>query len=125
MSKIYSQSKIKFPRDTERGIREITIKNCQNTQIVQILREKCDEDFIFKVNFLSRLPKLVELKHNWIKKNFNYQEPEFYSRFFDESENGLFEFTPALIKTYDKNKSVPDAPKLYILQGNKNSCVFY
>ena len=55
--------KIKSPYDTKGRIWKISINNGWNTQIVQILRGKCDGDFIFKVNFLSRLPKSVELSH--------------------------------------------------------------
>ena len=70
----------------------------------------------FKVNVLSRLPKPVELSHNCIKKIFKYQGPEFYSILFYESENTPFEVPPGLTKTCDKNKSIHDAPKLYVLQ---------
>ena len=42
---------------------------------------------------------------------------------FDESENIPFEVPTGRINAYDK-KSVPDAPKLYILQENKSTCVF-
>ena len=41
-------------------MQEILIKNGWKTQIVQILRDKCDGKFIFKGNFLSRLPNTVE-----------------------------------------------------------------
>ena len=64
------------------------------------------------------------MSHEWIKKNFKYQETEFHSRFFDESENGLFEVPPRYTNTYDKNISLPDAPKWYVLQENKSDCVF-
>ena len=57
---IFNQ-KINFPRDTKQHIREIVINNGWNTQIVQILCEKRDGHFLFKVNLLSRLPKPVEL----------------------------------------------------------------
>ena len=67
-----------------RHIREIAINNGWNTQIVQILHEKLDGKFLFNINFLSRLPKPVGLSHEWIKTYFKYQEPEFYSRLFDE-----------------------------------------
>ena len=93
-----------------------------NTQIFKILREIHDETFLFKVNFLTKLSKPVELTPKWIKTDFKYQDPYFYYRLFDESENGPFEFPPVHIKTYDKN-SVPDPPKLYVLQENKGACV--
>ena len=41
---------------------------------------------------------------------------------FDESENAPFEVSPGRTKIYDK-KSLPDAPRLYILQENKSACV--
>ena len=107
--------KNKFPHDTKRRIWEITISNRCNTQIVQILYEKHVEIFIFKRKFLSRLPKPVEPPHEWIKKIFKYQEPEFYSRLFDDPENGPFEATPGHTKTHDKN-ALLDAPKLYVLR---------
>ena len=50
----------------------------------QILREKCDGNFIFKENLLIILPNPVELSHEWVKTNFKYQEPEFYYVYFDE-----------------------------------------
>ena len=36
---------------------------------------------------------------------FKYQEPDFYYRLFDESENGPFEAPPGRTKTYDKEIS--------------------
>ena len=59
--------------------------------IVQILREKSDGRFLFKGKFLIRPTNTVVLSHEWIKTNFKYQEPEFYSRLFDESGNGPFD----------------------------------
>ena len=53
--------KINFTRDTKRRIQEITINNGWNTQIVQILRDIRDGNFLFKGPFLSRLTKPVEL----------------------------------------------------------------
>ena len=76
-------------------------KNGCNTQIFQILCEIHDVNFIFKGNILSRLPKPIELTHKWIKINFKYQEPEFYFRLFDESDNGPFEVPSGHIKTDD------------------------
>ena len=55
--------RIIFPRDTRRRIRDIAINNGRNTQIVQILYEIHDRNFLFKGNFLSRLPTPVELTH--------------------------------------------------------------
>ena len=36
------------------------------------------------------------------QEKFRYQDPEFCSRFFDESENRPFEVPPELTKTHDK-----------------------
>ena len=80
--------------------------------------------FLFKVKFISRLLKPVELTHKWIKTNFNYQEPDFYSRLFDKSVNWTFEVPPGCIKTCDLKKSVPDDSTLCVLQENKSFYVF-
>ena len=45
--------------------------------------------------------------------NFKYQEPEFYSRLFDEAEKGTFE-VPSEHANKNEN-SVPDPPMLYVL----------
>ena len=63
----------------------ISINNGWNTQIVQILGDKSGGNFLLKGILLSILPKSVELSNEWIKTNFKYQEPEFYSRLFDGS----------------------------------------
>ena len=60
-AKTISNHKINFQHDTKLRIWGISINNGWNKQIVQILREKRDGNFLFKVNFLSRLPKPVEL----------------------------------------------------------------
>ena len=54
-------------------------------------------NILLKEKILSRLPITVELTHKWIKKQFNYQDPDFYSQLFDESENGPFEVPPGHI----------------------------
>ena len=72
------------PRDTKWHIWEIIINSVWNTQISQILREKQYGKFLFRVNFLRILINPVELSHEWDLMNFKYQEPEFYSRSFDE-----------------------------------------
>ena len=92
--KYRSNQKINLPLDTKRRIRKIVINNFWNTQIVHILHKKRDGIFIFKGNMLSRLTKPVELSHDWVLTNLKYQEPEFYSRFFEESEQGCFEVPP-------------------------------
>ena len=58
-------------------------------------------EIFFSKKILSKLPKPVGLSHEWININFKYQEPYFYSRLFDESENGPFEVPTGLTKTYD------------------------
>ena len=50
-------------------------KSGLNTNIAQIFCEKCDGKFLFNENLLIRLPTTVELSHEWIKTNFNYQKP--------------------------------------------------
>ena len=94
--------KINLPCDAKRRIQEIAINNSWNTQIVQILGEIRDGHSLFKEKFLNRLPKPVELTYEWIKKIFKDKEPEFYSRLFDESENGPFGFPLGFINTRDK-----------------------
>ena len=42
--------KIKFPCDTKRRTRKITINNGWLKQVIQILREERDGEFIFKGN---------------------------------------------------------------------------
>ena len=79
-------------------------------------------NFFPKGNIISILPKSVELSHGWFKMNLKYQEPYFKSRLFDESENGPSEAPPGRTNIF--KKSVPDAPKLYVLQENKSDSVF-
>ena len=73
-----------------------------------------------KLNFyrimLSILTNTVELSHEWILINFKYQEPEFYARIFDESEDGYFEVPPGCIKVGIIRKLLPNDPKLYIFR---------
>ena len=47
--------------------------------------------------------------------NFKYQDPKFYSILFDESEKVPFEVPPGCTKK-DGNRSITNAPKLYVLQ---------
>ena len=63
------------------------------------MREKRHGKFIFKGNIPSRLPKPIEISHEWFLKIFKYQEPEFYSRLFDESEKVPFEVSPGFTQT--------------------------
>ena len=53
--------------------------------------------------------------HEWFKTNSKYQEPEFYSGLFDETENGPFEVPLGSIKIYDLKND-------YLML---QSCVFY
>ena len=62
------------------------------------MREKRDDQFSFRGNILSRLPNPVELSHKYVLTNFKYEELEFYSRLFDESEKGPFELPPVFTK---------------------------
>ena len=63
------------------------------------MREEQDNTFLFKGKFISRLPKPIELSDEWVLKIFKYQEPEFYSRLFDESEKVPFEVSPGFTQT--------------------------
>ena len=71
-----------------------TWSNVQNQEI--------DGKFIFKGIILSRLPNPVELSPEWVLEIFKYQEPDFYSRFFDESEKGPFEVSAGCANKYGK-----------------------
>ena len=90
-------------------MQEIAINNGWNTQIVKILHEIRDGNFLFKGTLFGRLTKFFELSHEWINTNFKYQEPEFYSRCYGETVNGLFNVSTGLQKYIIK--SLPDAPK--------------
>ena len=93
---------------------EIAINNGWNKHIFQILFETRDGEFLFIGKFPSREPKPFGLSNECIRNNFKYQETEFYSRLFDESEHGPFEVPPRRKKKYDKNEY------LILL-----SCMFY
>ena len=92
---------INFLPDKKRRIRLIVINYGWNTHIVHILREGHDGIFLLKGNFFSKLPKPVGISHEWIKTDFNYQEPDFYSRLFDGSKK-IFEVPPGRTKKYYK-----------------------
>ena len=47
-----------------------------------------------------------------------------YARLFYESEKGPFELPAGLTKVDKIKKSVPGAPKFYVLQESKIACVF-
>ena len=91
----------------------IAINDRWNTQFIHILREECDVMFQFKVNILSILPKTVEISHEWVLKIFKYQEPEFYARLFDESEEVPFEVPPRFMDVAVIRKPVLGATNLY------------
>ena len=78
------------------------MNNSWTTQIFQILHDKHGRKFLFKGKFLSRLPKPVELSHEWVLKIFKYHYPEFYSRLFYESEKRNFEVAPGSTKKNEK-----------------------
>ena len=73
----------KKSRDTKLYILRSAIINGWNTQVVNILWEEHDGQFIFKGNLLSRPPKSGELSHNWVLKNYKYHKPKLYARLFD------------------------------------------
>ena len=60
--------------------------NDWEAHILHIMHEKLDCMFHLKVNMISRLPKPVELSHEWVLKILKYQEPSFYARLFDDPE---------------------------------------
>ena len=64
---------------------QLTINNGCNKQVVHILREDHDGKFLLKGSLISSLPNPVELSHKWVFTNLKYQDPEFYTRLFDES----------------------------------------
>ena len=75
----------------------------------------------YQQNLLSRIPKLVELSHEWVLTNFKYQEPEFYSRLFDESEKGTFEVPTGRTNKY---KSQHLMLLICMFSRKKRACVF-
>ena len=77
--RIQIQSKIKFPCDTKQSNSKIAINNVWNKQVIHILREEHEGNFIVKVNLISRLPKSVDLSHERFLTNFKYQEPASYA----------------------------------------------
>ena len=80
--------------------------------------------FHFKLNRLCKLPKPVELSHNWILTNFKYQEPESYTRLFDYSEEGYFEVPTGFTKAVFIIKLLSCAPNLYVFQESNSVCLF-
>ena len=78
---------------------------------------------MFKENMIIRLPKPIELLHDWVLENFKYQDPCFYARLFDDSEEGPFEVPPGRKKVFVIIKPLPGDPKLYILKGIKSARV--
>ena len=70
-------------RDTRLNIPEITIINDWNIQVIHIFHEGSSGKFIFNGNILYRILQLFELSHEWILKNFKYQEISLFDRIFD------------------------------------------
>ena len=73
---------------------------------------------------LRRLPKPVKLSHERVLKMFKYQEPEFYTRLFYESEKGLFEVPTDCTNKDEIGKLVPGAPELYVFKKINSVCIF-
>ena len=65
---------------------------------------------------ISRILKPIELSHDWVLKNFKYQDPEFYNRSFDQSEEGPSEVTPGCKDVVVIRKLVPGTPKFYVFK---------
>ena len=55
--------------------------------------------------------------------SFKHQEPAFYTRLFDDPEEGPFEVPPCCTKVGVIIKPVPGDTKLYFLQEIKSVCV--
>ena len=79
--------------------------------------------FYFYGKLLSRLPN-VELSHELALKNFKPKETAFYTRLFNKSDEGPFEVPPCRTKVSVMRKSVPGAPKLYVLHDGNSTGVF-
>ena len=74
--------KIYVLHETKQRMRTIEMDNGCNKQVVQILHEEHNGKFIFKVNIIIRIPKPVELPHEWVLKKFKYQETALYAILF-------------------------------------------
>ena len=81
----------------------------------QIFYEEHDRKNHFYGNLLGRLSLPVELSHEWVLTNSKHQELSFYAILFDDSGNGPFKVPPSCKKVGIIRKSVPGAPKLYVL----------
>ena len=96
-----------------------------NLQAAQILREERDGEFIFKENMLSRVPKPVELSHEWFLNISSIRSQNVSLEYLMSKKKTLFE-VPAGHKKFDEiRKSISGAPKLYILHEIKSACVFF
>ena len=114
--KIKIKPKDNYPSDTRQHISSFEMKNIWNKQVVQILCEERDGDTSFRWNLIIRLPKPVEISYEWVLKIFNDQEPGFYARLFDESEEGPYEVPPVCTKAGERIKLLPGDPKLCVFQ---------
>ena len=77
----------------------------------------------FYINILSILPNPAELLHNWVLTSFKHQEPAFYTRLFDDPEEGPFEVPPCCTKVGVIIKPVPGSTKLHVFQNINITCV--
>ena len=110
--KKYSQSKIIFGRNKSIYAGKCNKPWLEHTNCPDIVWDMWWV-FYFQRKTPSRLTKPFELSHEWINKNFKYQEPEFYSRYFDGSVNWPFEVPPGCTKTYDKKISTWSSKVVY------------
>ena len=56
-------------------------------------------------------------------KKSKYQEPAFYARLFDRSEEGPFKVLPCRMKNCVIKKRVPVDTNFYVFQERKSACV--
>ena len=73
---------------------------------------------------ISIVSKTFDTSKKWVLKNLKYQEPAFYARLFDDSEEGPFEVSPGHTKVGMIMKPVHRDPKLYVLMEINISCEF-
>ena len=109
---IFNQ-KYKFQVTQSDKFMNVSINYGQNTLSLHIFYEHRYGMIHIKGNLLIILQKPVELSHEWVLTSFKFQEPEFYARLFDESEEDYFEVPKDVTKVGLLIKPVRGAPKLY------------
>ena len=64
---------------------------------------------------ISIVSKTFDTSKKWVLKNLKYQEPAFYARLFDRSEEGPFKFSAGHMKVIVIKNCIPGSLKLYVL----------